>query len=148
MIQEHLKSTVGAYEGFTRWLSGKEFIRNEELTSEFRANSKTAFGTPAVWNVSIPCEAGNPHMHRDIISNMADAILKDTPLIAALPEGIRALELGNAILLSGWQNGAEITLPIDHEDYADRLAKLVENSRSVKKTITGEVATGNFGKSF
>ncbi|MBO5762725.1 MAG: Gfo/Idh/MocA family oxidoreductase [Lentisphaeria bacterium] len=125
-----------------------EFIRNEELTSEFRANSKTAFGTPAIWNVSIPCEAGNPHMHRDIISNMADAIQKDVPLTAALPEGIRALELGNAILLSGWQNGAEVTLPIDHEDYAARLEKLAANSRYVKKTITGEIATGNFGNSF
>ena len=44
MIQEHLKSTVGAYEGFTRWLSGKEFICNEEDRSSIPGSGRSLRG--------------------------------------------------------------------------------------------------------
>ena len=56
-----------------------------------------------------------------MITNFADVILNGGELVAPLQEGIRSLEIGNAMLMSGL-TGETVTLPIDHERYNVMLA--------------------------
>ena len=49
-----------------------------------------------------------------------------------MEEGIRGLELGNAILLSGLKDRT-VTLPIDAAEFAAELEKLIASSRYHKK---------------
>ena len=67
------------------------------------------------------------------MDNVAQAIRNGTPLIAPMAEGIRGLELGNAMLLSGWRD-SDITLPMDGEDFENRLNQLIATSRYQKKS--------------
>ena len=82
----------------------------------------------------------------DIIENFCNAILKGTPLIAPATEGIRGLELGNAMLLSGLKKKT-VELPIDAQAFAKIMDKLIAKSRYVKKTVTPS-ETVDFSKSF
>jgi hypothetical protein len=62
-----------------------------------------------------------------------------------MEEGIRGLELGNSMLLSGLLDKT-VNLPMDSALFAAELEKLVATSRYEKKTVTGEL--GDFNKSF
>ena len=82
-------------------------------------------------------------MHQIIIENVSDAILKGTARIAPMEEGIRGLELGNAMLLSGLTD-ATIEMPMDAAVYAEMLQKLIATSKYQKKAapVKKEVAAG------
>ena len=122
------------------------FVRNEIPTSQFCKESTKSFDTPDKWFVDIPVDTDGSHQHRDIIENFCDAILKGDKLIAPAQEGIRGLELGNAMLLSGLKQ-KPVELPIDAEEYAAMLEKLVSTSRYVKKAVK-PAADVDFSKSF
>lgn len=122
-----------------------EFIRNETGAEEFCKNSRSAFDIPQNWNISIPFEPANGHMHRDIIENHCNAILNGDKLIAEAAEGINGLELGNAMLLSGL-TGKIVDLPINMEEFDMKLNELIRSSRYVKKTVTS--CSSGFGNSF
>ena len=122
------------------------FIRNEIPTSQFSKETTQSFATPDKWFVDIPVNTDGSHQHRDIIENFCNAILKGDKLIAPAQEGIRGLELGNAMLLSGLKQ-KPVELPIDAEEYAEMLEKLVSTSRYVKKVVK-PAADVDFSKSF
>lgn len=122
------------------------FIRNEIPTSQFSKETTQPFATPDKWFVDIPVNTDGSHQHRDIIENFCNAILKGDKLIAPAQEGIRGLELGNAMLLSGLKQ-KPVELPIDAEEYAEMLEKLVSTSRYVKKVVK-PAADVDFSKSF
>lgn len=63
-----------------------------------------------------------------VISNFCDAILRGAPLICPAQEGIWALEVANALILSS-QIGREVTVPVDRVAYA-RTLRLLGHSRS------------------
>ena len=63
--------------------------------------------------------------HRDVIQNFLDAINEGTPLVASGFEGIRALELTNAMHLSSWLQ-REVTLPLDADLYEGELQKRID----------------------
>ncbi len=123
-----------------------EFKRNEQETSDFCKNSQSSFSVPACWDCSIPYDAASAPQHQVIIQNVTNAILNGEKLLAPMEEGIRGLELGNAMLLSGWKE-APVTLPIDAADYANRLAELVKTSRYVKKAVASSASSDEFNKS-
>ena len=108
------------------------FLRNEIPTTEFRTTSKSQFGSPEKWDINVPYKPDVKQQHMNVIENFANAILKDVPLIAPAQEGIRGLELGNAMLLSGLKHKT-VELPIDEEEFAVMLDELVAKSRYVKK---------------
>ncbi|MEM9581704.1 MAG: Gfo/Idh/MocA family oxidoreductase [Pseudomonadota bacterium] len=58
--------------------------------------------------------------HYDVIQNFIDAIRTNAPLIAEGREGIRALEITNAMHLSSWLE-KEVSLPIDADLYEAEL---------------------------
>ncbi|MGL5950226.1 MAG: Gfo/Idh/MocA family protein, partial [Cetobacterium sp.] len=70
--------------------------------------------------------------HALVIENWIDAIEGKEVLIAPGKEGIKALELINAMLLSTFLN-KEITLPIDKEVYHEELMKRCSTSKYTKK---------------
>lgn len=125
-----------------------EFKRNEVETSEFCKTTELKFGIPTVWDCSIPAAGSNATQHRDIIENVANAILNGKELAAPLEEGIRALELGNAMLLSGLKQET-VSLPLDSAEFAGRLEQLIATSRYQKKAVKKVISTeAGFSDSF
>lgn len=112
--------------------SGKlTFTRNEVPTSTFTRTSPERFSRPEVWNVEIPLR-DTKHGHAVITQSFVDAILDGTPLIAPGEEGIRSVELANAMLYSAFTNNT-VELPIDAAAYEQKLQQLIAESRFVKK---------------
>ena len=122
------------------------FIRNEIETTEFIKTTKKAFGISDNWKCEIPYY-GDINQHRNVIENVANAILKDTPLIAPMEEGIRGLELGNSMLLAGLKDKV-VTLPMDSDEYAAELEKLIAVSRYQKKVVSAQADAEDMSKSF
>jgi len=77
--------------------------------------------------VELPeCESG----HIAILRNMARHLLHGEPLIAPGVEGIKTVEMINAMILSG-RTGEPVNVPVDRARYDAFLAKL--RATSVRK---------------
>ena len=124
-----------------------QFIYNEIPTSEFCKTAEVSFGLSDSWDSKIQIYGADntTPQHQKVLANVADAIQKGTPLIAPMEEGIRGLELGNSMLLSGLLDKT-LTLPIDSALYASELEKLIATSRYQKKEVV--TGGGDFTKSF
>ena len=83
-----------------------------------------------------------------VLANVCDAILHGTALRAPVEEGIKGLELANAMMLSGFLK-KPVTLPLDSSIYAAKLQELIATSRYPKKVVADNsgVADG-FSSSF
>ena len=121
-----------------------KFIRNEVPMTEFSRAATDGFAQPAVWNIEIP-SLGECGAHENITQNFVDAILNGTPLIAPGEEGIKSVELANAMLYSTLINDT-VDMPLDAEAYEVALQKLIDNSKFVKKSVKETVS--NFSGSF
>lgn len=107
------------------------WIRNVVEAGEFSRTSKASFARPETWTVDVPCEhSGGQHVA--ILQNYVDAILDGTPLIAPAEEGIRSVELANAMLYSSFTDKT-VELPLSAKAYEAHLKKLIRNSTFVKK---------------
>jgi len=108
---------------------GKIVVENEELTfyqltqseREFNSSYKGGFGQPESQRIEIPVKSDNAN-HAIIIQNWIDAIVKDSPLLSPGEEGVKALEISNAIYLSTWLNET-VVLPIDPDLYYEKNCK-------------------------
>lgn len=106
------------------------FTRNRVPAAKFRRTSKQPFAAPPTQERVFTFEtAGGQHV--EILRNFAEAIVRRAPLIAPAAEGLRSVELANAILLSSWTNQT-IDLPLDSARYA----------RWLKQKIAGSPRTG------
>lgn len=113
---------------------GKVVIEEDRLTfwrlrqseREFNREYKGGFGEPEYWKVEIPIK-GESAGHNGIIQNWIDAIQNGTKLIAPGEEGIKGLELSNAMYLSAWTDDW-VSLPIDEELYYSQLQEKIKNS--------------------
>ena len=125
------------------------FLRNEIPTAEFCRTSRRHFGAPEVWEIAVPYKPDVKQQHLNVIENFCDAILKDVPLVAPAEEGIRGLELGNAMLLSGLKHKS-VELPMDGAEFAEMLDGLVAGSRYMKKAPAekSEVDSASLNSSF
>lgn len=121
------------------------FTRNEVEMSEFSRTTPHAFAAPAVWNIEIPV-SGHGGQHVEILENFTRAILDKTPLIAPAAEGIRSVELANAMILSSF-TGRTVDLPLNSAVYARFLKKKISSS-TPKKVVRIPVAADDFSKSF
>lgn len=122
------------------------FQRNRTPMSRFSDESSAGFAKPECWAVDIPVEAGSAS-HNAVLQNFAGAILHGGELIAPAAEGIRSIELANAILLSSWQ-GQTIKLPMDSAVYEAELQHRIATSTHVKKPRTVRISGDDFSKSF
>ena len=102
------------------------FVRNRVAMDVFRRETSLGFARPESEALEIPVE-GRGGQHRAICQNFVDAILDGVPLIAPAEEGIRSVEMANAMLLSSLL-GEPVDIPIDGEVYEDKLMELSAHS--------------------
>jgi predicted dehydrogenase len=120
------------------------FTRNETAMSEFSREAKTGFARPDLWNIEIPTE-NSPTQHATVMQNFIDAITQNKPLIAPGEEGLYSVEVANAALYSSW-TGQVVELPLDGNDYEQKLNQKVASSQFEKKVVP--VSAEDFTKSF
>lgn len=125
-------TTVGDAPGTNRLeidgTNGKIVVENNELTfyrlripePEFNATYKGGLGKPEVWECKIPIK-GTYTSHPGIINNFCDCILKGAKPIAPGAEGIRGLQISNAIHLSSWLNGEWVDIPVNGDLFLEKL---------------------------
>jgi predicted dehydrogenase len=121
---------------------GKIVVENEKLTfyrltqseREFNATFTGGFGEPECWKIDIPVKSENAG-HVSIIQNWIDTIVKGVPLLAPGEEGVKALEISNAIYLSSWLNET-VEFPIDPDLYYEKLQEKINQSTFKKKNVT------------
>jgi hypothetical protein len=65
--------------------------------------------------------------HNEVLQNFADAILDGRPLLAPAAEGLRSVELANAMLLSTWLQKT-VELPLDGIAFEGMLKQQVAKS--------------------
>lgn len=107
------------------------FLRNRIPEREFNKSNKKPFGQPEFWECNIPVKE-TVAIHAEITRNFSNAIISNEKLIAPGVEGIRELEISNAIHLSAWTESS-VTLPIDHEKFYAMLKERVNQSTYTKK---------------
>lgn len=103
------------------------FTRNATPMSEFSRASAQAFAQPATREIDFPV-SGHGGQHNEILQNFTDAILDGEPLIAPAAEGIRSVELANAMLLSAW-TGKTVELPLNGRRYAAQLKRKIAEAK-------------------
>lgn len=104
------------------------FQRLRSSLKEFTKESKSRMDPPECWDITVPYTATqNQHLH--IIKNFADAIVDQVPLLAPASEGMKSVELGNAMLLSGLKR-EQVTLPMDGAAFEALLESLIAESAS------------------
>ncbi len=110
------------------------FWRNRTPANVFNREWKGGFGSPETWKCEIPFRGGGEE-HRGITRDWVRAIREGTPLIAPGVEGIRGVELANAMLLSAWMDGW-VDIPVDETMYFEKLQERIRSS-TVRKEESG-----------
>jgi predicted dehydrogenase len=121
------------------------FTRNAEEMTAFSRAAKEGFARPATTEeiFTAPDHGGQ---HAAILANFAEAILSGASLIAPAAEGVRSVELANAMIQSAWEERT-VALPLDGNRYAGALAAKIASSTVQKAKPVGRVAN-DFTKSF
>ena len=91
------------------------FTRNAVSAARFRRTSRGPMAKPAARQATIHTPRAG-ESHRALIQNFADAILAGAPLIAPAEQGLRSLELANAMIYSSF-NGRTVELPLNARAY-------------------------------
>ena len=121
------------------------FFRNKSSMLDFIRTSPHSFDKVELEVEPVAYEHHGQPGHRILIENFANSILSGEPLIAAAPEGICSLTLGNAIMQSSFL-GKPVELPFDEDEYEIRLQTLAKTSRFQKKINPMRVE--DLGKSY
>lgn len=125
-----------------------ELLRNEEGTQAFSRTTDELFGAPAHTSEEIAVEDVRSDQHDEILRNFTAAILEGAPLIAPAAEGLRSVELANAMLLSTWMNET-IDLPMSATAYESLLQEQMRKGRPLlEEDEASAAAPVNLKKSF
>ena len=98
------------------------WTKNEVDSQEWARTCEVGYKKPPRETIEVETDGQNPQ-HKGIINNFANYLLGKEELFVPGTDGINGVELMNAIELSGWMGGEEITLPIDEERYLAELNK-------------------------
>ena len=147
-------TTTGETPGTNRFevsgTKGKLLCENDELywfrnsadSQYYSKTEKQSFERPACEKIKVETDGKNPQ-HAGIINNFANAVLGREELFVAGEDGIRGVELMNAIELSGWRNGERVSLPVDEEEYVAELERRCAQSTRVKTGSDAVADTAN-----
>jgi len=105
--------------------------RNSMSARTMSTTAKDCYAVPQHSRNELPA-AGDGGQHMEILRNFIAAITKGATLIAPAREGIHAVELGNAMIMSAL-SGTPVDLPLDAAKYERLLKKLVAASASRSK---------------
>ena len=123
--------------GLVRMEGGKLRVRRtKQSVREFRETSPGPFSLPEVEETEIALEVPDQFSHRTLVQNFVNAILHDEALIAPAVEGIKGLELGNAMLLSGLTR-EPVELPVDGRRFDEFLEGLARQYAGQKIPAEG-----------
>lgn len=114
---------------------------------DIRERSKEAFALPDAWEIDVPIPAAKPDAHKAVTQNFVNAILKNEPLICPGEEGVRGLEIGNAMLMAGVTRQA-VDLPMNAESFDTLLKDLEKQYGGKKKLEAPKDAVVDMGASF
>jgi predicted dehydrogenase len=125
---------------------GGKLVHHQLAQSEraFSQTCREAFGAPACTVRELTIEGEYPQ-HCGVLAAFAAKILGRGELVADGREGIRGLELSNAIHLSSWL-GKTVTLPLDEDLFYAELQKRVQTSR--RKTGGPQVVAADMSKTY
>jgi predicted dehydrogenase len=124
-----------------------KFWRNRVDAQEYNRTTPKIFGSPESWPIDLPVKAsdGGVSEHQAMTRIFVNAVLDNTAndkLLAPGPDGMRGLEIGNAILMAGVTR-TPVTLPMDGDAYdafIDEMAKKYAGRKTLE-TKTATVAT-------
>ena len=115
------------------------FRRARHSVRQTREQSPLSFAPVEVWDCEIPYGPRVADEHKTMTQNFVNAITKGTPMLGPGVEGVRGLEIGNAMLLAGVTR-TPVDLPIDGERY-DAFLKDLGEKYAGRKTLATK-ATG------
>ncbi len=128
--------------------SGKlTFYRNQYSSFRQIAHASGGFDKVGYEQLDVAYEHHGQPGHRFIIENFANAVLKGETLIAPAVEGLNSVMLANAIMLSSFERKT-IDLPLDENDYTQKLASLIEFSTFEKPPANPASGDDDLSKSF
>ncbi|MCC7494325.1 MAG: Gfo/Idh/MocA family oxidoreductase [Fimbriimonadaceae bacterium] len=106
------------------------FWRTRGSIQQFIVESQQGFARPEEWRCEIPVgDRGGEH--KSVTAAWVNAIAKGTPLVAPGTEGIKSLEISNAMHLSAWTDDWA-TIPVDEELYLKLLNERIAASQVAK----------------
>ncbi len=103
------------------------WLRNTVPMGEFSRTTPERFARPECWKVEVPVAPGGGE-HITITTNFVAAILDGAPLIAPASDGIRSVELANAMIQSSLTERT-VRLPLDGAEYQRQLERLIAGSK-------------------
>lgn len=109
------------------------FHRLTQSEREFNATDQTGFGRPECWEIEVPIK-GEATEHVGIMQNWVDAIRTGKELLAPGEEGIKGLEISNAIYLSSWLDET-VELPINEDLFYEKLTERIAQSQQKKSAV-------------
>ncbi len=114
------------------------FVRTRQNVQKFCDTSPDGFARPETWTIEVPTHSRDfGEMHKAVTERFTQAIINGTPLVAEGTEGVKGLEIGNAMILSGLK-GKSVDLPLDAEEYEQLIKDLAKKSGG-KKTLKTKV---------
>jgi predicted dehydrogenase len=119
------------------------FWRTRVSVSRFLQESREHFTRPECWKCEIP--AGGGGGHAEITQNWVNAILHGAPLLARGEEGIRGVQIANAMHLSSWTDDW-VDVPVDEELFHAKLQEKIATS-TFRKAVSEDKAV-DFAGSF
>jgi predicted dehydrogenase len=114
------------------------FKRARTSVKNLRETSPLSFTNVETWDIDVPYKPGPADEHKTITTNFVSAILRGTPLLSPGVEGVRGLEIGNAILMSGMTR-KPVDLPVDGEAYDQLIKDLTAKHGGSKKLATKDL---------
>ena len=112
--------------------------RLKEDLQEYLMRAKDGFSEPE-HTVEVIEQGGENPQHVGILNNFANAVLGLEPLYVDGKEGLKCVELIDAMLLSAWQNRT-VELPVNDDEYLEELQKRIAVS---KLKDTGDLLIDN-----
>jgi predicted dehydrogenase len=107
--------------------------RNEVDTREYSRTTDNAFGTPETTQEVFPAGEEFPS-HAGILGNFADAVQGNAELLTDAREGLKSVELANAMVYSAWTN-SPVNLPLDSAAYESALKQKIAATPPRKRNI-------------
>lgn len=141
----HFVTTTGEYPGTNRLEiacdrgkiiaeDGKlKWKRTRESVDDVRKNSKESFARIESWDIEIPLEREPRSQHQEVTKAFIRSVLTGSPLVAEGTEGVRGLELGNAMLMAGLTH-KPVDLPMDGAAFDQFIVEL-DKTYGGKKTL-------------
>ena len=109
------------------------FHRTRKSVREIREKDPAAFAQVESWEIDIPVKADSAESHKPMTQNFVNAVLKNEPLIAPGEDGVKGLELGNAMLMSGLTR-TPVDFPVDGDQF-EQFLKDLDKKYGGKKTL-------------